>query len=660
MMRHALAVTSLVALAALLDLSVAGLADPLEVLSAAGLVGLGMWRAWPAHPLLADAVLASMPPSGRSALHRRAADHLARTRRPRQAIAAQLLHTLPGEDPEVVDVLRAAAAESLAAGAPAVAARQLLRAVGETRPEDTDPTLVAQAAAAHRTAGLREQALHLWRQAQDRAVSPDQRAGWLTDMGDVQLTLGDHDAARASYRSALRMLGDAGHDRSSPHIRRVHARAGLARAWYDGLAVDLTGMLTEANARPPAEDIHADRLLFGLAACQLALHGEDRDCARALALRALGDGALLREETADGPGFLAAAAVLTWADSYEEAMRVLDAAVDDSHARGSTLGLSVAWTGLGLVHLRQGRLGEALTCFDLALQRREEGWESYGGPALAGTVVGLLSAGRIQEACALEHDLRRLSPSGGSGGAQPAAAAGLVRATSGDHEQALEDYRRAATLMGGLPDNASVVAWRELSVWSLLALGRRAEAEEMAAEALAHARRWGAPRALGFALRTRARVLAPEDAEAHLREAIDLLRPAGIVELTARAEVDLGRLLLPDGPRRAEAVRLLRAGAERARTVGAQPVARRAARLLARLGVRLDPDGESPLAALTRGERRVVELAASGLTNREIAQRLVVTVKAVEWHLSNAYRKLAVTSRVQLAGVLYGSSSSDR
>jgi DNA-binding NarL/FixJ family response regulator len=57
---------------------------------------------------------------------------------------------------------------------------------------------------------------------------------------------------------------------------------------------------------------------------------------------------------------------------------------------------------------------------------------------------------------------------------------------------------------------------------------------------------------------------------------------------------------------------------------------------------------------LTPGERRVAELAASGETNRQIAQKLFVTVKAVEWHLSNAYRKLGISSRAGLAKALYG------
>ena len=53
------------------------------------------------------------------------------------------------------------------------------------------------------------------------------------------------------------------------------------------------------------------------------------------------------------------------------------------------------------------------------------------------------------------------------------------------------------------------------------------------------------------------------------------------------------------------------------------------------------------MAALTVSERRVARMAADGLTNRQIANELVVTVKAVEWHLSHVYRKLGISSRTQ-------------
>jgi DNA-binding CsgD family transcriptional regulator len=48
----------------------------------------------------------------------------------------------------------------------------------------------------------------------------------------------------------------------------------------------------------------------------------------------------------------------------------------------------------------------------------------------------------------------------------------------------------------------------------------------------------------------------------------------------------------------------------------------------------------------------VAALAGEGLTNREIAQRLFVSVKAVQWHLRNVYRKLDIASRGELPAAL--------
>ena len=50
----------------------------------------------------------------------------------------------------------------------------------------------------------------------------------------------------------------------------------------------------------------------------------------------------------------------------------------------------------------------------------------------------------------------------------------------------------------------------------------------------------------------------------------------------------------------------------------------------------------------TASEDRVAALAAEGLSNRDIAQRQFVTVKAVQWHLRNVYRKLDIGSREEL------------
>ena len=60
----------------------------------------------------------------------------------------------------------------------------------------------------------------------------------------------------------------------------------------------------------------------------------------------------------------------------------------------------------------------------------------------------------------------------------------------------------------------------------------------------------------------------------------------------------------------------------------------------------------SGLDSLTSSERRTAQLAAAGLSNREIAQNLFITTRIVEGHLTHAYQKLAITSREQLPAAL--------
>jgi DNA-binding NarL/FixJ family response regulator len=65
---------------------------------------------------------------------------------------------------------------------------------------------------------------------------------------------------------------------------------------------------------------------------------------------------------------------------------------------------------------------------------------------------------------------------------------------------------------------------------------------------------------------------------------------------------------------------------------------------LARIG------GRAPwVSGLTPTEKSVASLAAKGMTNREIADHLFLTVRTVEWNLSKVYRKLQIRSRTELA-----------
>jgi DNA-binding NarL/FixJ family response regulator len=85
---------------------------------------------------------------------------------------------------------------------------------------------------------------------------------------------------------------------------------------------------------------------------------------------------------------------------------------------------------------------------------------------------------------------------------------------------------------------------------------------------------------------------------------------------------------------------------------GAVAIAAEARAELIAAGARPRRPATSGVDALTPGERRVAGMAASGMSNREIAEDLFVTVKAVQWHLRNVYRKLQVADRGELPSAL--------
>jgi DNA-binding CsgD family transcriptional regulator len=62
----------------------------------------------------------------------------------------------------------------------------------------------------------------------------------------------------------------------------------------------------------------------------------------------------------------------------------------------------------------------------------------------------------------------------------------------------------------------------------------------------------------------------------------------------------------------------------------------------------------SDIESLTPSEHRVAQLAAQGMSNRQIAQRLYVSMATVETHLTHVYRKLDIGSRDQLRDTLTG------
>jgi len=235
------------------------------------------------------------------------------------------------------------------------------------------------------------------------------------------------------------------------------------------------------------------------------------------------------------------------------------------------------------------------------------------------------------------------------------AAASCSHSASRAPRAALEELRRAARQYASWGTGPGALVWRSDAALALHRLGEGEEARRLAAEEVELARRFGAPRALGVALRAAALVSDRSPADG-LREAADVLAGGDAPLELARTLVDLGAALRR-GRRPVDAREPLRRGAELALHCGAHAVVRRAREELLASGARPRRLALSGAEALTPSERRVAELAAAGRSNREIAQELYVTEKTVEGHLSHSYDKLGIRSRAGLADALGASAA---
>lgn len=137
--------------------------------------------------------------------------------------------------------------------------------------------------------------------------------------------------------------------------------------------------------------------------------------------------------------------------------------------------------------------------------------------------------------------------------------------------------------------------------------------------------------------------------EEHFRAALELHEAGPAPFELARTQLAYGEFLRAAG-RRDEAREPLRAALAGFENVGALPFAERARRELRAAGA--ISRGAADAAALTAHERRVAQLVAQGLTNRETAAALFVSAKTVEHHLRNVFRKLGVKRRAELARLM--------
>jgi class 3 adenylate cyclase/DNA-binding CsgD family transcriptional regulator len=597
------------------------------------------------HPVVRAAVYERIPPSERPLEHRRAAAVLAGRGCAPEQVAAHLLLTPPAGDDAVVGTLREAAARALRSGAPEAAVEYLLRALDESTAAESRTAVLIDLGFAERRLDTAAAAAHLG-QAIEGVADPRRRAEVALEWGRCLMRSNEHRQAVPVYRDEIARLGD-----SEPALRDLLVGELVSASWWEPelnpIAIEtITSVDIEALAPGMGRDVLTSELGY-----YEARHGTNRERAAELA-RASWTPRLIESEGTVAlfyTGF-----TFTVAGYTDDAKRFFAESLAAARRRGDLVTVVGLLVFRGLLETELGDLAAADTdlaeAHEIGLLSRMQAALPYHTSFWADVLIEL---GRLDEAESL------LAASGFDGELPESAHVFFVRRARGRLRLAQHDLVGAVTEFLALGDsmalyssyNPAFLAWRSLAAPALSALGRQEDALALAREELGLARAWGAPRTVGIALRALGLVEGGRSGEKLLREAVEVLAASPAHLEHARSLVELGAALRR-GNRRSDARNFLRQGLELAHRCGAAPLAERAQAELAATGARPRRLVLSGIDALTPSERRVAQLAADNLTNKEIAQALFVTTKTVEVHLSNVYRKLEIPSRAQLGKAL--------
>lgn len=603
-----------------------------------------------AHPLLASAVYADVGTGERAALHRRAAEILREEDIAPERVAAHLLPSAGTGDAWVVEVLCEAAGRALTLGAPESAASYLRRALDEPPGPGARAGVLRQLGVSEGATGLPSAVTRL-----EEAL-----AAGRDDAGRAQtlLALGRTLAFVGRGSEALRALDEAAAATGAePHVSaQARAEAGALGALEPGRRAALLRAAGEsATAQRSSATSPAQRTLLATQCMHEAMRGAPRDEVVALARHALAGEPAFIDQATGGTVLFGISMALQSADELAWNDRVLTATLTRARAQGSMMAFATASLCRGASRWAQGRLAEALADVEQALGAERYGWRQFLSGAYGVTIGLLLDRGEL--AAAAEHAARHEPPAAQDGWATLAPwheALGRLALAERREADALAHFEAWRDVTAEIANPACFGGWRSATSEVLMTLGRADEALALASEELELARAYGAPRAIAVALRAVAHAEAHGDLERpieRLEQAVAFLAPSEARLEHCRAQLDLGTVLRRAG-RRSDAGRALGEALELARACAARLVEERALEELEVAGTRVQRAARRGADALSPSERRVVALAIEGLSNRQIAEALFVTRKAVEWHLGNAYRKLDVRSRRELAGAL--------
>ena len=597
------------------------------------------------HPLVHAAGYEAIPPGRRSSMHRAAALLLAQDATSPDRVAPHLINAEPAGDPWVVEALRAAAAAASVRGAPEQATGYLRRALREPPAPEARPGLLYELGAAELLARDPAATDHL-AHALDATEDLGARGRIALLLGRAAVSSGRLTDARELLGPVIEQLGEA----ELELVAKLESYRSAAGVWNPRFAAELEGELPRLRALADRAGA-AGRSLLLLIAFRLAFDGGRHDNILSLCERGLDQGRLIESESSEALEITWAARALTFIDELDPADRLVDEMVADSRRRGSVMGYAAASAWRAAIELRRGLIAPAEADARSAIELATAHSLHFIAPHTYSFLgEALIEQGELEQAAILlEH--AELGPMQGT---RPEVrflhTRARARLARGDRQAAIADLRACQAQEAFGFRNPNVLAWR-----STLALAlpntSRAEAVALADLELDLARHIGQPRAIGVALRARGLLCTGEEQISLLRQASTTLEASPSRLEHARALTDLGAALRRSS-RRSEARPLLARALDMAAGCGAIAVAARAREELITAGARPRRERLRGIDALTASERRVAQMAAAGMTNREIAQALFVTSKAIAGHLTHVYEKLEIGGRAQLPGAL--------
>ncbi|XVU28674.1 AAA family ATPase [Actinoplanes sp. CA-054009] len=584
------------------------------------------------HPLVRSAVYGAASLSARASAHRALAEVVTDPVR----AAWHRASATPGLDEQVAGELTAAAEVARGRGALREAVEALRRAAALSPAVAGRAHRLALAAELARQAGLSVLSQSLLHQAVPLAEAPADAA----NLASTELLLGIEYGT--PVRGAEQIIGLAAR-MDGDHLSRIRAlNTAIGRAWgfahdpetMDRLGRAVTGLVDEgpwqreiglALTDPVGQAPSVRPRLPGL--LRQALDFAFDDCRE----RSMGTSRSLSI-------FVCAAEALQDLDTAGECWEHFRRW---HHLAGTLADEAFGLQGRGLNRLLRGDLAGGVDDAGQALEMAEGmGLVRIAGQAAAIAALGHAMRGETAEA------RRRLADSVRFNENKPYAlitarahwAAGLLAAAEGRHAQAWREL-------------TEVAAHPATGLWAVADLaeagarsGMTAEAEAAVAAAEEQAAVFGSAHLWAIVHRARAVLSSREDS--HLRSMASAEEAGNALEL-ARSRLAYAEWLRR-GRRIAAAREPLEAALAEFRRAGAAQLAERADRELLATGAVADRTDEDDRLRLTPQEVRIVELAAEGLSNKEIGAQLGLSPRTVATHLYKAFPKLGVTNRAQL------------